>query len=179
VKIGRVSLVLTSCALAGCSSRPAGPPTSPIGSTHAPRPRPLQRAVSPATFIAQAASIDLFVVRSSELAQLRSADPRLRNVAKALAAAHEGTAAQLSFAGRRLNLLPGATLLPQHQAMLDELTASADFDRAYKRLQLAVHGAAFSLHSDYARRGDSPTLRPVAANAAAVERSHLDMLRRL
>ncbi len=177
MKIGRIGLLIVSCALAGCATRPAGPPSSQPGSTYAPRPLP--RAVSPATYIAQAASIDLFVVRSSELAQLRSADPRVRNIAKALTAAHEGTAAQLSFAGRRLNLLPGATMLPQHQAMFEELSGSTNFDRTYKRLQLAVHGAALSLHSDYARRGDSPTLRPVAANAAAVERSHLDMLRRL
>jgi putative membrane protein len=98
-------------------------------------------------------------------------------VANGLKAGHEGLASQLSFAGRRLNLLPGATMLPQHQAMFEELAASTDFDRTYKRLQLAIHGAALSLHSNYAARGGSPTLRPVAANAAAVERSHLAMLR--
>jgi putative membrane protein len=135
--------------------------------------------VSPATYVAQAASIDLFVVRSSELAQLRSVDPRLRSVANELKAGHEGLAAQLSFAGRRLNLLPAASMLPQHQAMYDELVASSTFDQTYLRLQRAVHGGAFSLHSDYAQRGTSPTLRPVAANAAAVERNHLAMLRSL
>jgi putative membrane protein len=94
-------------------------------------------------------------------------------------AAHTGLASQLSFAGRRLNLLPGASLLPQHQAMLDELAASSNFDQTYIRQQRAIHGAALSLHSDYARRGSSPTLRPVAANAAAVERNHLGLLRGL
>ena len=159
--------------LAGCATgpSPSGPvPTQP----RAPAPQP---AVSSATYVAQAASIDLFVVRSSELARQRSSDPRIRSLAQQLSSDHTGLASQLSFAGRRLDLLPGATMLPQHQAMYDELVASGDFDRAYVRLQRSVHGTSLSLHSAYAARGDSPTLRPVAANAAAVERRHLDLLR--
>jgi putative membrane protein len=127
----------------------------------------------------QAGSIDLFVIRASELAQLRSVTPQIRRFADQMIVAHKGTAAQLSFAGRRLNLLPGATLLPQHQAMLDELAGSANFEAAYLRLMRSVHGAALALHSSYAANGSSATLRPVARNAAAVERSHLDLLRRL
>jgi putative membrane protein len=96
-----------------------------------------------------------------------------------LISAHQGTASQLSFAGRRLNLLPSAALLPQHQAMLDELNASGDFDRAYVRLQRSVHGQALALHNDYARRGTSPTLRRVAANAAAVELGYIALLLRV
>ena len=162
--------------LAGCASN-APPPAQ-----RAPREAPLELpgpAVSPATYIAQAASIDLFVIRSSELALTRSANPRLRQFASTMIAAHQGTAAQLSFAGRRLDLLPSPALLPQHQTMLDELNASGDFDRTYVRLQRSVHGAALSLHGNYAARGSSPTLRPVARNAATIERSHLAMLRGL
>jgi putative membrane protein len=177
VTVARATPLLVACLLAGCSTSPPAPRTSAPSAARAPRILP--GAVSPATYVAQAASIDLLVVRSSELAQLRSANPRLRNLANTLAAGHKGLASQLSFAGRRLDLLPGAALLPQHQAMYDELAASGDFDRAYVRLQRSVHGAALSLHSDYARRGGSPTLRPVAANAAAVERNHLELLRAL
>ena len=175
MKLVRAALLLAACALAGCATKQPGP-SGPYPRTTYPA-RPLPRAVNPATYVAQAASIDLFVVRSSELAQLRSVNPRLRNVANTLIEGHKGLASQLSFAGRRLDLLPGATMLPQHQAMYDELSASGDFDRTYIRLQRAAHGAALSLHSDYARRGTSPTLRPVAANAAAVERVHLNLLR--
>lgn len=173
----RAALLLVACTLAGCATKQPGP-SEPYPRTTYPV-RPLPGAISPATYVAQAASIDLFVVRSSELAQLRSVNPRLRNVANALMEGHKGLASQLSFAGRRLDLLPGATLLPQHQAMYDELSATGDFDRTYIRLQRAIHGAALSLHSDYARRGGSPTLRPVAANAAVVERNHLELLRGL
>jgi len=165
---------VVAAVLAGCASN-APQPTTPRAT---PSPRPLAGPVSPETYVAQAASIDLFVIKSSELAQSRSSSPAIRDIASRLIAAHRGTASQLSFAGRRLNLLPSASLLPQHQAMLDELNSSSDFDRAYLRLQRGIHGQALALHNDYARRGTSPTLRPVAANAAAVEQSDIALLRR-
>jgi putative membrane protein len=173
----RAALLIAAATLAGCATKQPSPTEPRPGTPYAPRPLP--GPVSPATYVAQAASIDLFVVRSSELAQLRSVDPRLRSVANELMAGHNGLAAQLSFAGRRLNLLPAATMLPQHQAMYEELAASTNFDQTYLRQHRAIHGAALSLHSDYAQRGGSPTLRPVARNAAAVERGHLALLRGL
>ena len=175
--IGRACLVLASAALAACAGKAPAPSAARPTATYA--PRPLTGAVSPATYVAQAASIDLFVVRSSELALVRSPRREVRDFASRMIAAHQGTAAQLSFAGRRLDLLPSASMLPQHQTMYDELEGSSNFDGAYLRLQRAVHGASLSLHADFAVRGTSPTLRPVAQNAAAVERSHLEMLRRL
>jgi len=169
-------LAVAALLLAGCASKAPQQPRPPSETLTFP-PRPLNRVVSPATYVAQAASIDLFVIKSSELALSRSSNAAIRDVARRLIAAHQGTASQLSFAGRRLNLLPSATLLPQHQAMLDELAASGDFDRAYVRLQRSVHGQSLALHTDYTRRGTSPTLRPVAANAAAIERADTALLR--
>ena len=106
MKLARAALLLAACTLAGCATKQPGP-SGPHPRTTYPA-RPLPGAVNPATYVAQAASIDLFVVRSSELAQLRSVSPRLRNVAKTLVDGHKGLASQLSFAGRRLDLLPGA-----------------------------------------------------------------------
>jgi putative membrane protein len=168
-------LAVAASLLAGCASNAPTPQRPRPG----PAPRPLAVTVSPATYVSQAASIDLFVIRSSELALNRSSNSAVRDVATKLIAAHRGTAAQLSFAGRRLDLLPGATLLPQHQALIDDLGSSGDFDRAWVRIQRSVHGEALALHSDYARRGSSPTLRPVAANAVAVEQADLALLRRI
>ena len=177
MRIARTACLVSLLALGACASKPSPPPGPQPRPTNVPRSLP--GGVSPATYVAQAASIDLFVVRSSELALVRSLRRDVRDFATRMIAAHQGTAAQLSFAGRRLDLLPAASMLPQHQAMYDELEAASDFDRAYLRLQRAIHGASLSLHADFAVRGASPTLRPVAENAAAVERSHLEMLRRL
>ncbi|MEO6256482.1 MAG: DUF4142 domain-containing protein, partial [Sphingomicrobium sp.] len=75
--------------------------------------------------------------------------------------------------------LPPTVMQPSHQALIEQLSASRDFDATYRRQQIAVHDEALKLHSVYAARGRSPTLRPVAANAAAITRQHLAQLRRL
>ena len=137
------------------------------------------RPLFAADYMAMASSIDLYEIRSSELALTRARSPAHRDFARTMIAEHKGTSAQLSLAGRRLNLLPSATLLPSHQAMLDELSATGDFDGTYHRQQIAVHQAALKLHSDFAARGESATLRPVAKNAAGIVRRHLDMMRRM
>jgi putative membrane protein len=177
--VGRFTLpvaltAVAALALAGCAtSEPAAP-------VERPRPSPVlpvAPAISAAVYVAAASSLDLFAIRSSELALARASDPRLRDFARMVEDAHEGTSAQLSFAGRRLNLLPSASLLPEHQAMLDALAASPDFDNAYRRQQLKVHEEALSLHSGYARSGTSPTLRPVAAAAVPIVQRHLARLR--
>jgi putative membrane protein len=160
-------------ALAGCASSEA-----PIARGTAGGPVVI-RPLFAADYMAAASSIDLFEIRSSELALTRARAPAHRDFARVMIADHRGTSAQLSLAGRRLNLLPAATLLPQHQAMLDELSASADFDSTYHRQQLAVHQAALKLHSDFAARGQSPTLRSVARNAVPIVRRHLEMMRRM
>ena len=136
-------------------------------------------AISAAAYLSNAASIDLFEIRSANVALQRSADPRTREFANMMIAAHRGTASQLSMAGRRLNLLPGAHLNAKHEAMMAQLVAANDFDAAYRRLQLQVHEEALSLHRSFAARGASPTLRPVAANALAIIERHIRMLRSL
>ena len=157
-------------ALAGCGRREAPPPQ--------PRPSPkppisLPRPLSVTSYVATAASIDLYDIRAGELA-LERGNARSRDYATRLIADHRGTAAQLSFAGRRLNLLPAAQMSPPHQAMVDALAASGDFDGTFRRQQLDIHQSAQRMHAAFAALGDSPTLRPVASNAAAVEARHLD-----
>ena len=173
-------LILTAVAaatLAGCATSEA--PRERVRAGASDRVPVVVRPMFAADYMAMASSIDLYEIRSSELALTRARDARHRDFARTMIAAHRGTSAQLSFAGRRLNLLPSATLLPAHQAMLNELSTSGDFDAAYHRQQIAVHQAALKLHSDFAARGESATLRPVAKNAAAIVRRHLDMMRRM
>jgi predicted outer membrane protein len=169
---------MAATTLAACSTTSEAP-RERSGSRATARGPVVVRPLFAADYMAMASSIDLYEIRSSELALTRAQNPRHRDFARAMIAAHKGTSSQLSFAGRRLNLLPSATLLPAHQAMLDELNATGDFDAAYHRQQIAVHQAALKLHSDFAARGESATLRPVAKNAAAIVRRHLDMMRRM
>jgi putative membrane protein len=169
------TIILALAACGGAGERPAEQ-QRPATARRPPPPVSRGAAPSDASFVAANASIDLFVIRSSELALQRSSSPRVRDFASTLIAAHKGTSAQLSLAGRRLNLLPSATLLPGEQAMLDALQASSRFDAEFVRDQRLVHQQAVALDSAYAARGRSPTLRPVAAAALPIEQRHLRLL---
>lgn len=168
-------LGLGTLVLAGCGRREVPPTAPPV-----PAPPPVQvTPLSPSAYVATASSIDLLVIHASRLAEASAQNARVRAIAATLLADHGGVSAQLSFAGRRLNLLPSATLMPRHQAMLAELQNGSDFDTAYKRIMIAVHEQGVRLHGDFARAGNSPTLRPVAEIAFPAMRRHLDRLRGL
>ena len=171
-----VTLVASSLALTGCGGGGGGSTSVPSASVAPAAISPL--IISAAAYVATASSIDLFQLKSAELALQRSQDPALRVFAERAISAHRGTSAQLSLAGRRLNLLPTATLSSEHQAMLDALTASGDFDNMYRSQQNVVLQEGVRLHADFAKAGASPTLRPVAANAESVMRANLQALRR-
>jgi putative membrane protein len=166
---------LGAMTVAGCARREAPPPRVPPT-----RPPPVVvRPLSSADYVATASSIDLFVIQASEMARSRARNPRVRDYAGMLVRAHEGLSAQMSMQGRRVNLLPSATLMAQHRSMLDEINNSGDFDASYKRQMIAVHETGYRIHSAYAARGDSPTLRPVAELATPIMRRHLQELKGL
>lgn len=168
---GLGAVLLSSCA------RREAPPVPP---PPAPLPRPADVSpMAPAEYVAHASSIDLFVMEAARLATSRSPNTRLLAVAATLSADHGGTSAQLSFAGRRLNLLPSARMSSRHRALFDELSAAADFDTQWKRLMLRVHDEGIEVHGAFARGGSSPTLRPVAEMAFAAMRRHHHLLREL
>lgn len=164
-------------AVAGCASGVQRQAPAPVRQPSVVRSVPAVVALAPAAYVAAAASADLFVVRASEIALQRLGSPSDRELAEILIRDHEGMSAQLSLSGRRLNLLPSATLLPEHQARLDALLASPRFDTAYRRQMIAVQQELLGLHDGFAARGSSPTLRPVASAAAQTVRRHLSRMR--
>jgi putative membrane protein len=173
--VGIASVLAASCAQTPKQVSPPSPPER-----HQLRTRPASPvSLSPAQFVAKAGSIDLFIINSAKLALQRSSNGRIREFATMMIEAHQGTSAQLSLESRRLNLLPSATLLPQHSSMLSALEAARDFDSAYRQQQRSIHAEAQQLYSSYAARGSSPTLRPVAATALPVVERHIRLLRYL
>ena len=164
--------------VAGCAREASQPSSPPYARRAPPRVAP-GPAVTPAEYVAQASSIDLFLIGASEIALRKSSNARTREFAQIEIAGHKGTSAQLSLEGRRLNLLPSAILNARHQAMLNELEQSTDFEALYRRDQLAVHKDAEALHGRYAVSGTSPTLRPVAQVVLPIIQRHLRMLKYL
>lgn len=165
-----LALVLSACASRPKSAEPIRPASLPKV------PRPVAPSMAPADYVASAGAIDLYVIKASEMALQRSTAPRVREVAERLISAHQGSSAQLSFGGRRLNLLPSAEIAPRYRALLQQLAASSDFDREYARQMKSVHDEAALLHSNYALSGTSPTLVPIAKALAPVMEQQLRLL---
>ena len=163
--------------LAGCGGAPSPEPYRP-----AQRPRPpvvRSISISPAQYVSTASSASLYVIKASQLVSQRAGGSRVGNVARQFAADQEGVGAQLSFAGRRLDLLPAAALNPAHQAMFDTLSASPDPAGTYVRQMSTLLRQSATFHRQYERYGTSPTLRPVASMAAPVFERELRQLRGL
>jgi len=169
------AILVPALAISACGGTTGGARVQSASVTPAVIAAPVM--ISAAAYVATASSIDLFEMQSAQLALQRAQDPANRALAQKLLSAHQGTSAQLSFAGRRLNLLPSASLDADHLAMLNALQATGDFDHTYRAQQAIVLQEGLKLHSGYARSGDSPTLRPIAANAENVMRANLQALR--
>lgn len=169
----RIATVAALALVAGCAGDRGPPPSRPI--TVLPS---AAAALTPAIYMQLVSSSSLFAVRASELAQTQAGSSSLRSTARAIVSDQGGVASQLSFAGRRLDLLPSATLPAPMIADLERLRTSSDFDNEYRRLVGAALARAAEAHETYARRGASPTLRPVATMAAPVTRRNLQAVRR-
>jgi predicted outer membrane protein len=166
---------------AGCSTKRA-PAPAPV--TPAPPPQVILtpapgQVMAPRTYVTTSSTFEMFVLRASELAATRSLSPRVRAYASRELEDHRGLSAQLSFAGRGLNLLPPRAMWKSDAQRLAELEAASDFDALYRKSMIAAHQHHLSLNRDIAERGTSPTLRPVARNAAKVIARHLEQLRAL
>lgn len=169
----RIGVALGAALLSGCGGTPAptsAPPPFILPSSAA--------ALSPAVYLALASNSSLFAIRASELALERSTSGAVRDAARAIIADQGGVGSQLSYAGRRLDLLPSATLPPEMAGDLERLRGAGDFETEYRRLVGAALARSLDAHQSFAATGASPTLRPVAEMAAPVTRKNLDALKR-
>lgn len=129
--------------------------------------------------MAFSASSALFAVQASRMAEARGTTNKLKKFATQVVMDQTGIGAQLSFAGRYIDLLPSSRLLPQHQTMLERLATASDFDGTYKGQLARVLREAGEAHRAFEAGGDSPTLRPVARMAAPVCEKNLAGLAKL
>lgn len=177
IRIGGAAAALTALVLAGCApKKPAPPPVPPVAPA---RPVPAPAALDPESYMAFAASSALFAVRASDMAEARGSTNKIKKFAMQVVMDQTGIGAQLSFAGRRIDLLPSSRPLPEHQAMLERLATSSEFDATYKGQLARVLREAAAAHRAFEARGESPTLRPVARFAAPVCEKNLEALRKL
>lgn len=169
------TVVLAAALLAGCAPKRPPPAAPPVPSPPVAKPV----ALDPESYMAFTASSALFAVQASTMVRARGASSKLVKLAMTIEREQIGIGAQLSFAGRRIDLLPSNRPLPMHQAMLEALASAADVDATYKAQMARVLTEAAAAHRAFEQSGDSPTLRPVAAFAAPVCERHLELLRKL
>ena len=174
LRIGGWTAVVTAALLAGCAPKKAPPPPPPVT-----RPVPPAAALDPESYMAFSASSALFAVKASNFAEARGSNSKIKKYAGQVLMDQTGIGAQLSFAGRRIDLLPSAQLLPEHQAMLETLATAGDFDGTYKAQMARVLRRAAAQHRAFEAGGSSPTLRPVARFAAPVCEKNLAALQKL
>jgi predicted outer membrane protein len=175
-RIGGIGAALTALLLAGCAPKQPAPPVTPAPPA---RPVPAPAALDPESYMAFAASSALFAVQASNFAEGRGSTNKIKNFASQVVMDQTGIGAQLNLAGRRIDLLPSSRPLPEHQAMLEALSTSSNFDATYKAQLTKVLKRAAVVHRAFAARGSSPTLRPVAAFAAPVCEKDLAALTKL
>lgn len=178
IRAGGWTAVMAAVLLAGCAPKKAPPPPPPPPVPVRPAPPP-PVALDPESYMAFAASNALFAVQASRLAEGRGSTNKIKKFATKVVIDHTGIGAQLSFAGRYIDLLPSSRLLPEHQAMLERLATSSDFDGTYKAQMAKVLREAAYAHRAFEASGDSPTLRPVASFAAPVCEKNLEALGKL
>lgn len=165
----------TSMMLAACASQTPAPvaPVAPAVDPNSPLAAPM--------YMQMAASSDLFEIQSGQLAQQMSQNMAVRNYGSMLVAHHNSTSSQMMAAATAAGLTPPPpALLPNHQAMLDQLRAAGpNFDVAFRDVQVMAHQEALTLHQNYANGGDVPALRTVAAAAAPIVQQHLTSAQQL
>jgi putative membrane protein len=127
------------------------------------------------TYMQMAASSDQFEIQSGQLASQMSQNQAVRSFGNLLVAHHTHTTQQLAAAAQAAGLAPPPpAMLPNHQAMLDQLRAAGpNFDTAFRDVQVQAHQEALTLHQNYASGGDNPALRNVAGAAVPIIQQHL------
>ena len=166
-----VLIAAGSVILAGCSTS-APPEPAPVVAVD-----PSNPLFAPG-YLATAASSDLFEIQSGQLAQQMSQNPAVRQFAGMLVTDHTNSTNMLVAAAQAAGITPPPpALLPQHQAMLDQLRAAGSgpsFDMAFRDIQVQAHTAALALHQNYAAQGDVPGLRATAGQIVPVIQGHLN-----
>ncbi len=132
-------------------------------------------------FVAEAASSDMFEIRSSEFALDRAQSEEVRAFADMMIADHSQASENLMSAAEAAGVAVPAEMLEKHRAQVEQLEPleGEAFDEAYIQAQLTAHEEALALMHGYAEGGDQEALREHAAATTPVIEGHLEHVRQL
>jgi len=129
---------------------------------------------------AEAAAVSgMYEVEAGKIAEQRSQNTSVKNFAGQMVRAHTVTSDKLKsdLASTHPEIQLPAHVDDRHQGMLDELRGAkdADFDSRYMAQQIDEHKEALILMQGYAKDGDTPVIKELAAKTAPVVQAHLNM----
>ncbi len=173
--------------LCGCN-RPNATPEgggTPSGSAtiakhyEGPKPEGVSKAddaVTTTFYIPQAAISDMYEIEAGKIAMVRGRAPEVKAFARMMVADHQKSSDRLKrfVAENPVNIAVPNTIDPRRRAMLGALDEAGDreFDSVYVGQQAAAHLEAFNLQSSYAKGGDHPALKKLAAGTVPMIAAH-------
>ena len=135
-----------------------------------------------AAYMEMAHSSDMFEIESSRMALQMSRNEAVRSFAQMMIADHTRMMNEMMAMAGPMGVNMGSMpMTPKHMAMLERLrgASAANFDMMYKREQVMAHEEALMLHRTYAKGGDNPALRAMAAKAVPMVAADLTRARGL
>jgi putative membrane protein len=124
------------------------------------------------------ASSDQFEILAAETALTQSTNADVRAFATRMLQDHQQLGKAVRDAATQSGLKPPEMAMSADQAQLLEAlqgVTGKDFDTLYFKQQMLAHSSALVVEQMYAKSGDDPNLRQVAASAVPMIVSHADM----
>jgi putative membrane protein len=135
-------------------------------------------------FVDAAAVSDMYEVKAGKIAQERGQTAAVKSFGAKMVAAHTETTDKLKAtlaSTHHPDIAPPAHLDDRRQSMIDELRGAkdVDFDTRYIAQQVDAHKEALILMNGYAKNGDTPALKKLAAKTAPIVQMHLSMAEKI
>ncbi len=137
------------------------------------------QSMSPAAFVAQAASGNMLEIQASQLAMDRSRQESIRQFADKMVKDHSGAAERMKSAAMGQPIPDNMS--EAHAQMLEQLRGVDDkqFDVRYLQTQLQAHEDAVLLYEQYAATGEQESLKQYAEQMLPALRAHLQSVKQI
>ncbi|MGO4573293.1 DUF4142 domain-containing protein [Microvirga sp. 2TAF3] len=173
--------IVASTALVPMASLAQTPPSAPQSAQSRPA-QPDAQAPAAADFVNKAAVSNMFEIQSSQLAQQKSQNDRVRQFAQRMVQDHTAATDKLKSTAQGIQgVTVPASLDQPHEQMMQTLqnASGAGFDRAYVQMQVTAHRDAVNLFDQYAQNEDNPQLKQFAQQTLPTLREHLQSVEQI
>jgi putative membrane protein len=130
-----------------------------------------------ATFLLTAASSNLLELQAGQMAAQKATSASVKKFAQMMVDHHTKATQQLTAIATPLGVSPSQTLMPVHQAMLDQLTAKSgkQFDESYMDAMETAHTMDIAMFEVKDKAAETPTVKAFATKTLPMLRSHRKM----